>query len=159
MAALTPTVFDPTGYALPENQRRILRWTIYLGYAALTAGVFHGLANALSYAGISILGFFPGLRTYYQGLTAHGVANVLIFTFTFSNVFLPLMTARALSRPLSTGLLWAGFVTLLLGNILTIYAVVSGKSSVLYTPTHRCRRTGRITSGWCWWWSARGSPR
>ena len=133
MAALTPTVFDPTGYALPDNQRRVLRWTIYLGYAALTAGVFHGLANALSYAGINILGFFPGLRTYYQGLTAHGVANVLIFTFTFSNVFLPLMTARTLSRPLSTGLLWAGFGTLLLGNILAVYAIVSGKSSVLYT--------------------------
>lgn len=133
MAALTPTVLDPAGYELPEEQRRLLRWMLYIGYAALTAGVFHGLANALSYAGISILGWFPGLKTYYQGLTAHGVANVLIFTFSFANGFLPLMTARALSRPLDRRFLWASFLALLLGNILVIYAVVSNQASVLYT--------------------------
>ena len=133
MAALTPVVVDPSGYDLPEEQRRLLRWMLYIGYAALVAGVFHGLANALSYAGISILGWFPGLRTYYQGLTAHGVANVLIFTFSFANGFLPLMTARALSRPLDRRFLWASFVALLLGNLLVIYAVVSNQASVLYT--------------------------
>jgi len=133
MAKLTSIVLDPAGYDLPAGQRRVLRWTIYIGYAALVAGVFHGLANALSYAGITILGWFPGLRTYYQGLTAHGVANVLIFTFSFSNAFLPLMTARALARPLNTGLLWATFGTLVLGNLLTIYAVVGNKATVLYT--------------------------
>lgn len=133
MTALTPTVADPAGYELPANQKRALRWMLYLGYAALTAGVFHGLANALSYANLNIIGAFPGLKTYYQGLTAHGVANVLIFTFSFSNGFLLLMTARALSRPLGSRLLWATFVTLLLGNILTIYAVVSNRASVLFT--------------------------
>ncbi|HUH12775.1 MAG TPA: cbb3-type cytochrome c oxidase subunit I [Longimicrobiales bacterium] len=133
MAALTPIAVDPLGYELPDDQRRVLRWTLYLGYAALTAGVFHGLANALSYGGISILGWFPGLSTYYQGLTAHGVANVLIFTFTFSNAFLPLMTARALSRPLSSGLLWASFLTLVAGNVLAIYAILGNKATVLYT--------------------------
>ena len=50
---------DPSGYALPDAQRRVLRWTIYIGYAALVAGVFHGLANALSYARIDIIGWFP----------------------------------------------------------------------------------------------------
>lgn len=133
MASLTSVVLRPEGYDLPVGQRRVLRWTIYIGYAALVAGVFHGLANALSYAGISILGWFPGLATYYQGLTAHGVANVLFFTFTFANAFLPLMTARALARPLNSGLLWACFITLLLGNVLTIYAVVGNHASVLYT--------------------------
>lgn len=133
MASVTSVVLRPEGYDLPAGQRRVLRWTIYTGYAALIAGVFHGLANALSYAGISILGWFPGLSTYYQGLTAHGVANVLFFTFTFANAFLPLMTGRALARPLNTGLLWASFITLVLGNILTIYAVVGNHASVLYT--------------------------
>ncbi len=133
MAALTPVVVDPSGYELPPQQRRLLRWMLYIGYAALTAGVFHGLANALSYARISILGWFPGLRTYYQGLTAHGVANVLIFTFSFANGFLPLMTARALSRPLDRRFLWGSFLALLAGNVLVIYAVVSNQASVLYT--------------------------
>lgn len=133
MSVLTPTVADPTGYDLPASQRRALRWMLYLGYAALVAGVFHGLANALSYAGISILGWFPGLNTYYQGLTAHGVANVLIFTFSFSNGFLPLLNARALGRPLNKVAIWLTFGVLAVANVLVIYAVVSGTSSVLYT--------------------------
>jgi cytochrome c oxidase subunit I len=129
----TPIVLNASGYDLPDDQRRVLRWTMYIGYIALTAGVFHGLANALSYADINIIGWFPGLRTYYQGLTAHGVANVLIFTFSFSNAFLPLLTARALSRPLHSGLLWASLGALVLGNVMVIYAVVSNQASVLYT--------------------------
>jgi cytochrome c oxidase subunit 1 len=133
MAGLTPTVSDPSGYDLPMEQRRVLRWMIYLGYAALTAGVFHGLANALSYAKINIIGYFPAMHTYYQGLTAHGVANVIIFTFSFSNAFLPLLTARGLGRPLSLQLLWASFIALLVGNLLVIYAVVSNQASVLFT--------------------------
>jgi cytochrome c oxidase subunit I len=133
MSALTAVVVDASGYELPASQKRALRWMLYIGYAALTAGVFHGLANALSYAKIDIIGAFPGLRTYYQGLTAHGVANVLIFTFSFSNGFLPLMTARALSRPLDGRLLWGSFAALLIGNLLTIYAVVSNQASVLFT--------------------------
>ncbi len=133
MSALTSTVIDPGGYELPASHKRALRWMLYIGYAALTAGVFHGLANALSYAQIDIIGTFPGLRSYYQGLTAHGVANVLIFTFSFSNGFLPLMTARALSRPLDGRVLWASFATLVIGNVLTIYAVVSNRASVLFT--------------------------
>jgi cytochrome c oxidase subunit I len=126
-------VLDPAGFELPVDQRRIIRWTLYVGYFALVAGVFHGLAQALSYAGIDILRYFPGLRGYYQGLTVHGVANALIFTFSFSNGFLPLMTARALSRPVIPSLLYASFVSLILGNLLTMYAVVSNQASVLYT--------------------------
>lgn len=129
----TPIVFDPTGFELPAAQRRWLRWTIYIGYVALTAGIFHGLAQALSYANIDILRFFPGLEGYYQGLTAHGVANAIVFTFAFANGFLPLMTARALGRPLVGGLVVAVFAALLAGNLLVIYAVTTNQASVLYT--------------------------
>ena len=127
------TVLNPTGFRLPESQMRALRWTIYIGYAALTAGIFHGLAQALSYAEIDILKYFPFLRSYYQGLTAHGVANVIVFTFSFSNAFLPLLVARAFARKLNDGLLWASFGSLALGNLLLIFAIATGKASVLYT--------------------------
>lgn len=126
-------VMNPAGFEVVETDRRLLRWTIYIGYAALVAGVFHGLAQALAYAKVDILQFFPGLRGYYQGLTAHGVANVLTFTFAFANGFLPLMTARALGRQLVRGLLWASFASLLLGNVLTIFAVTTNRASVLFT--------------------------
>ncbi|MDX1673905.1 MAG: cbb3-type cytochrome c oxidase subunit I, partial [Longimicrobiales bacterium] len=129
----TAVVQSPSGYDLPTSQRRLLRWTIYIGYFALAAGVAHGLAQALSYAGIDILRFFPGLRGYYQGLTAHGVANALFMTFAFSNGFLPLLTARALNRPLNHALIHASLWTLVVANILVIYAVTTNQASVLYT--------------------------
>lgn len=127
------TVASPEGYELPDSQRRALRWTVYVGYFALVAGIFHGFSQALSYAGIDILPYFPALKSYYQGLTAHGVANALFFTFSFSNAFLPLMTARALARPLVGSLLWASFGTLVLANLMVIYAVTTNQASVLYT--------------------------
>jgi cytochrome c oxidase subunit I len=133
MRASTSIVVDPGGFELPADQRRVLRWTLYIGYAALVAGVFHGLAQALAYANIDILQYFPGLRGYYQGLTVHGVANALIFTFSFSNAFLPLMVARSVSRPLFPSLLWSSFGVLLVGNLMVIYAVVTNQASVLYT--------------------------
>lgn len=133
MSASTATVHDPSGYELPDAQRRILRWTLYIGYLALTAGIFHGLAQSLSYAKIDILPYFPFLKSYYQGLTAHGVANAIIFTFSFSNAFLPLMVARALSRRLNVQLLYSAFGALVLGNLLIIYGVFTNSSSVLYT--------------------------
>jgi cytochrome c oxidase subunit 1 len=131
--SVTPVVLDATGFDLPEPQKRVIRWTIYVGYVALTAGIFHGLAQALSYANVDILKFFPGLRGYYQGLTAHGVANAIVFTFAFANGFLPLMTARALGRPLRQPLLQASFAALVAGNALVIYAVTTNQASILYT--------------------------
>ena len=130
---MSSVVHDPTGYALPDVQKRFLRWTVYVGYAALAAGVAHGLAQALSYADVDILRYFPRLKSYYQGLTAHGVANALIMTFAFANGFLPLMTGRALGRPLSTRLIVTSFALLIVGNVLAAYAVISNQASVLYT--------------------------
>ncbi|MDX1395537.1 MAG: cbb3-type cytochrome c oxidase subunit I [Gemmatimonadota bacterium] len=130
---MSAIVADPTGYEMDAGRRRDIRWTIYIGYFALFAGVSHGFAQALSYAGIDILRFFPFLRGYYQGLTAHGVANALFFTFAFSNGFLPLLTARALGRQLNSALLKASLWTLVAANILVIYAVTTNRASVLYT--------------------------
>ncbi len=130
---MSATVASPEGFQLPAEQRRLVRWTIYIGYFALFAGVAHGFAQALSYAGINILRFFPFLQGYYQGLTAHGVANALFFTFAFSNGFLPLLTSRALARPLKTPLLHASLWTLVVANVLVIFAVSTNRASVLYT--------------------------
>ncbi|MCG8468342.1 MAG: cbb3-type cytochrome c oxidase subunit I [Gemmatimonadetes bacterium] len=130
---MNATVASPEGFQHPPGQRRLIRWTVYIGYFALFAGVAHGFAQALSYAGIDILRYFPFLQGYYQGLTAHGVANALFFTFAFSNGFLPLLTSRALARPLKSGLLHASLWTLVVANVLVIYAVSTNRASVLYT--------------------------
>ncbi|MGD8495311.1 MAG: cbb3-type cytochrome c oxidase subunit I [Gemmatimonadales bacterium] len=126
-------VADPSGFEFPEGQKRLLRWTMYIGFAALVAGVAHGLAQALSYAGIDILHYFPKLQSYYQGLTVHGVANALVLTFAFSNGFLPLLTARACNRPLYGKLVTATFGLLVAGVLFAGYAMVTDQAAVLYT--------------------------
>jgi cytochrome c oxidase subunit I len=129
----TPVVYDPRGFALPDSQRAVIRWTIFLGFAALAVGVVNGLGQALNYAGVDILRFFPGMRTYYQGLTVHGVFNAIVFTFSFSNGFLLLTMARGLGRRCNDGLLIAMFATLVLGSLLAAFAMFSGRASVLFT--------------------------
>jgi cytochrome c oxidase subunit 1 len=129
----TPIVAAPDGFALPEEQRRFIKWTIYLGFIVLAFGVLNGLDQALNYAHIDIFRFFPGMRTYYQGLTAHGVFNAIIMTFAFANGFVALLVARGLGTKLNSGILAASFFTILIGTLLTAGAIVSGSASVLYT--------------------------
>ena len=130
---MSAIVASSEGFRIPADQRRLIRWTLYIGYFALFAGVAHGFAQALSYAGIDILRFFPFLRGYYQGLTAHGVANALFFTFAFSNGFLPLLVSRALARDMKRPFLLGALATLVAANVLVIFAVTTNRASVLYT--------------------------
>ncbi len=128
-----PTVASPEGFQLPDSQRRVIRWMIYLAFGALSIGIINGLGQALNYARVDILQYFPGMRTYYQGLTVHGVVNAIVFTFAFANGFLALTTSRALARPLNTPLLWAVLGTMVTGTLLAGYAMATGQASVLYT--------------------------
>lgn len=128
-----PVVADPEEFTLPGSQKALIRWHIYIGFAAMGIAVIHGFAQALSYAGYDILGWFPGLKNYYQGLTIHGVFNAIVLTFAFANGFLSLTMARGLGRRLNGGLLHAGFWTLIAGVALASYAMFTGKASVLYT--------------------------
>src|SRR5207247_4482901 len=59
----TPVVYDATGFALPDSQRAVIRWTIFLGFAALAVGVINGLGQALNYAGVDILRFLDRKST------------------------------------------------------------------------------------------------
>ncbi|MFZ0890625.1 MAG: cbb3-type cytochrome c oxidase subunit I [Candidatus Binataceae bacterium] len=129
----TPVVYDPAGFELPDVQRRLISWNIYFGFALLAVGVLFGLVQALDHAHIQILPYLPGIKSYYQGLTIHGVINALVLTTAFGNGFISLMTARGLSRPLSTALLQAAWWLLLVGVLLAGYAMFTGQASVLYT--------------------------
>ena len=129
----TPIVSDPAEFLVPQNQLNVVRWNIYFGFAILAIGVIMGLDQALNYARINIFQYYPGIRSYYQGLTIHGVFNVLVLTTAFANGFIALTTARGLGRKLNDALLQAAFWTLLIGSLLAAYAMLIGKATVLYT--------------------------
>jgi len=128
-----PIVHDPAGFDLPDGQRATIRWFVYLGFAAMGIAVIHGFAQALNYAGVNILTWFPGLQNYYQGLTIHGVFNALVLTFAFTNGFLVLTTARGLGRPVPQKLYAAALAVMVLGITLASWAMFTGRASVLYT--------------------------
>jgi len=129
----TPVVYRTDEFPLPDSQRNLIRWTVYLGFAALTVGVAQGLAQALNYARIDLFHYYPGMRSYYEGLTVHGVFNAIVLTFAFANGFIALTTARGLGRPLNGALLMASLGALALGSALVSIAMFSGHASVLYT--------------------------
>jgi cytochrome c oxidase subunit I len=106
---------------------------IYLSFAALSIGIINGLGQALNYARVDILQYFPGMRTYYQGLTVHGVVNAIVFTFAFANGFLALTTSRALAKPPLNASSGTVLGTMVLGTLLAGYAMATGQASVLYT--------------------------
>jgi len=133
MNASTAVVHDPQHFELSVSQRGLIRWHVYVGFAALSIGIINGLGQALNYAGVDILQYFPGMRTYYQGLTVHGVVNALVFTFAFANGFMAFTTARGLNRELNKGLLHASLWTMVAAILLAGFAMFSGRASVLFT--------------------------
>ena len=122
-----------TPFDLSRGNRALVRWNLYVGFAALAVAVLNGFAQALNYAKIDILDLFPGLETYYQGLTVHGVLNVLVLTFAFANGFTLLTTARGFRREPPAALAHAAFWTMLAGTLLAGWAMFTGRASVLYT--------------------------
>jgi cytochrome c oxidase subunit I len=129
----TAVVAEPSGFALPQGQLNVIRWNIYFGFAILAIGVIMGLGQALGYAHVNIVRYYPVVKSYYQGLTIHGVFNALVLTTAFANGFIALTTARGLGRKLNDALLQSAFWTLFVGSILAAYAMLAGKASVLYT--------------------------
>ncbi len=129
----TAIVSDPAGFALPQGQQNVIKWNIYFGFAVLAIGVIFGLEQALNYAHVDAIQHYPIVKSYYQGLTIHGVFNALVLTTAFANGFTVLTTSRGLGRKLNGALLQAAWWTLLIGSLFAVYAMFTGKGSVLYT--------------------------
>lgn len=91
--------------------------------------------QGLQYAGVNLYGpLFPLIKSYYQGLTLHGVLNALVWTTFFIMGFSIFVTVRMLHRSLhSTVLAWAGFWVMVVGVVLAAYAILTNRASVLYT--------------------------
>ena len=116
----------------PE-QRRYMKYQAYLAFVGLAIGGAIGALQAADRAGQD---FYDevGLQSYYQGLTLHGVTLAIVFTFTFSNSWLQLATARGFKRPLaSTGLVKLSFWLSAVGIAMAAWAMLSNQANVLYT--------------------------
>ena len=80
----TAIVSEPDGFALPQSQLNVIKCDIYFGFAVLAVGVILGLGQALNYAHVNLEQHYPVIKSYYQGLTIHGVFNALVLTSAFA---------------------------------------------------------------------------
>ncbi len=141
---------EPEGTSEPEVRRarswqidmpflshadlRPVKWHLYLALTGLFLGVLMGFLQAMERGGSNLYDEVPVIQTYYQGLTLHGVALALIFTFSFANAFMPLLTMRGLARPMhSRALAQASLICGWGGVALAAWAILANKATVLFT--------------------------
>jgi cytochrome c oxidase subunit 1 len=128
-ATLPPVVVE----APDVVQRRWSKYQLYLSFVGLFLGLLMGFLQAFDRLGIDLYSAFQ-LESYWQGLTLHGVALAIVFTFTFANSFLTLTTMRGLDRPMaSTGLVKWSFWLAIIGVALAASAILLNKATVLFT--------------------------
>ncbi len=120
-------------HELPRSERNLYLWFIGIGFAHLMVGLFLGFMQGMQHAGIDLYRTIPIVRHYYQGLTAHGVFNVMIFTTFFIAALLLFVTRTSLKKPLNLKLGWTTFWVMTVGVILVDYSIFTNQASVLYT--------------------------
>jgi len=107
---------------------------IVVALLSLALGNVPAIYQAFDTANIDLQSRLPLFRSYYQGLTLHGVGNALLWTTYFICGFLSFTLVYALRRPLaSMRLAWWTFWLMLAGWVLTVGTILLNEATVLYT--------------------------
>lgn len=125
-----PPVVSP--YAREE---RVTSWFVGVAIAAVGLGMLLGFLQSLEHAGIDLYPYLkPLVRSYYQGLTLHGVLNALVWTTFFICGFLIYITVQAYQRPLTVPwLAEATFGMMLVGLVMAAIPMLLDEATVMFT--------------------------
>ncbi len=131
----TQTTTGRPGYELSPWERRFIGIHIFIAIVALAIGSLIGPLQALEYSNVDLYQYLePVLKSYYQGLTLHGVLNALVWTTFFIVGFTTLTTIKGLRRPLSHPKVnVAGLVVMIVGLVMTAVPLLLDQATVLYT--------------------------
>jgi cytochrome c oxidase subunit I len=132
---LTPRVEDRVTGADLSAEGRLSGAFILVALVALFGGLLTGALQALEHAGIDLYpSLMPLIKSYYHGLTVHGVLNVLVFTTFFIMGFLVFIATRAFDRPLASRRLgWVAFWLMTVGLLVAAVPLLGNAASVLFT--------------------------
>ncbi|UCH27721.1 MAG: b(o/a)3-type cytochrome-c oxidase subunit 1 [Trueperaceae bacterium] len=119
-------------YAI-HPEKRLTLFFLVTGLVALLVGALLGPLQALNYAGVDLYKNFPFLKSYYQGLTIHGVLNALVFTTFFISGLLLYLPARELNLRPNMAWSWSAYFIMTAGLLMAALAVLANTSNVLYT--------------------------
>lgn len=117
------------------TERRFIGWQITIALIALGVGTLFGPLQALEHAKINLYPFIaPLIKTYYQGLTLHGVLNALVFTTIFITGFHTFAIIKGLNAKLRwMNLSLTGLALIMIGLVLAGYTMLADQATVLYT--------------------------
>lgn len=131
--ARVAVVLDAKG---ERTVRRITATSLTVAIVALSVGITLGVFQGLEHAGFNFYYILRPvlIKSYYQGLTLHGVLNALIWTTFFICGFLTYAVVQVLKRPLRYAWVsWLGLGMMIAGLLIAAYPLLANLATVLYT--------------------------
>ncbi len=122
-------------YQVTKEDKRFIGLHLFFAILALSVGSLFGPLQAFQFSGLDLYPYLePVFKSYYQGLTLHGVLNALVWTTFFITGFLTLTIIKGLQRPLVYPTLnRVGFWTMVVGLVTTGVPLLLDEATVLYT--------------------------
>jgi len=115
-----------------RNVERLCLAHFWVAFAAFLGAAFLGAWQMWVRSPLGAHIGTPGL--YFMSVTAHGTAMAYVLTTFFNMGFGYFVAVTALARPLpGKAWAWLGFWLGLVGTVMTVATILSGRASVLYT--------------------------
>lgn len=163
-----PTASVDSAGATGESTRRLTIANVWVAVIAFTIAVAMAVMQAMSRANLDLPGRSP--QMYYLSVTAHGVLMALVFT-----TFFIMALGWAVVRQDAGGMKWpraswVAFWVAVAGVLMTTWAILTHRASVLYTfypplqahPAFYIGLTLVVVASWEWaasmiaaWWALR----
>lgn len=124
-----------TQYQVPVAEKKFISSHILVAILALAVGSLFGPLQAFEHAGWDFYTYLkPLIKSYYQGLTVHGVLNALVWTTFFIMGFLTFNVVFGLKRPLKNIVLnKVGFWMMVVGVVAAAIPILANQATVLFT--------------------------
>ncbi|MDO4245701.1 MAG: b(o/a)3-type cytochrome-c oxidase subunit 1 [Deinococcus sp.] len=132
--AHTPPAIQDTAYL--ASLKKVTQYYVVTAFLALLIGVLIGPLQALNYAGINVYDnpvLKVLLKSYYQGLSLHGVLNALVFTQFFISGWLLYLPARDLGAKINLKFAWGTYVMMTAGLLMAAVPLLLNQATLLYT--------------------------
>jgi cytochrome c oxidase subunit I len=115
-----------------QNSSRLALYHYWVAFAVFSPAVVMGAWQMLMRSPLPAPLDDP--NAYYTSVTLHGTAMAYVVTTFFAMGFGYAVTATSLGRPIrGTTAAWIGFSICLIGTLMVVVIVLSGRASVLYT--------------------------
>ena len=115
-------------------EKKVTLYLLVLGFVALMLGTLMGPLQAFNYGNVDLYKVLrPILKSYYQGLTLHGVLNAIVFTQLFAQAVLMYLPARELRMRPNMNLAWLTWWMAFIGLVIAALPILTNNATVLYT--------------------------